>query len=78
MSVNLEQRIAAIEAVFATHASANTNAIIELISAVKEIPGFEAASFKKGLLDARSVSIEGGIQEHYNQLIDNFIAAIER
>ncbi|HBO6772221.1 hypothetical protein I5L34_09755 [Pseudomonas aeruginosa] len=78
MSVNLEQRIAAIEAVFATHASANTNAIIELIGAVKKIPGFDGASFKKGLLDARSVSIEGGIQEHYDQLIDNFIAAIER
>lgn len=73
----LDERLSALESAVSTSATAHTNAIASVITAVCKLPGSDLAQLEKDLAELKTLPTEGIEPILYGNLIDLFISRIE-
>lgn len=75
--LTLDQRLSALESAVSTSATAHTNAIASIISAVCKLPGADLNQLESDLSELKDLPTEGTDPILYGNLIDLFISRIE-
>lgn len=75
--LTLDQRLAAIESAVSTTATAHTNAIASIVSAICKLPETDVIQLEKDLTELKSLPTQGVEPILYGNLIDLFISRIE-
>ncbi|SDR20386.1 hypothetical protein SAMN04490186_3975 [Pseudomonas grimontii] len=75
--LTLDQRLAALESAVSTTATAHTNAIAGIITAICNLPETDVSQLEKDLTELKSLPTQGVEPILYGNLIDLFISRIE-
>ncbi|MBV7523460.1 hypothetical protein D3C84_1106230 [compost metagenome] len=76
-SLTLDQRLSALEIAASTIATAHTNAIASVVSAICKLPEVDARQLESDLTELKTLPTEGVDPILYGNLIDLFISRIE-
>ena len=75
--LTLDQRLSALEIAASSFATAHTNAIASVVTAICKLPGVDVRQLESDLTELKTLPTEGVDPILYGNLIDLFISRIE-